>query len=119
MMLSLKPLFAALAVFGLLATCAPAPAPAPAPSALEPRLPGSVVKAGEPVVIDPNGEYIRVSFMNDGSLIGGYMAKEGPRSILRVVHSTDGAASVRRTFPSGHMSSHPNQPPPPLQPKAG
>lgn len=63
------------------------------PNDLQKRLPGRVVKAGEPVVIDPNGEYIRVSFMNDGSLIGGYAAKDGAEKVLRVVRSTDGAAS--------------------------
>ncbi len=91
-MLSLKTLVAALAALDLASG-------APAPAALEPRLPGRVVNTDEPVVIDPNGEYIRVSFMNDGSLIGGYMAKEGSRSILRVVHSTDGAASVSGSSP--------------------
>ncbi|RYP07427.1 hypothetical protein DL764_002504 [Monosporascus ibericus] len=44
-------------------------------------------------MIDPKGEYIRVSFMNDGSLIAGYQAQENGRSILRVAHSSDGAQS--------------------------
>ncbi|RYP42823.1 hypothetical protein DL770_011637 [Monosporascus sp. CRB-9-2] len=86
-MLSLKSFLAALAGFSL-AGCSPV--------ALEPRLPGRVVKAGEPVMIDPNGEYIRVSFMNDGSLIAGYQAQENGRSILRVAHSSDGAQSWQR-----------------------
>lgn len=76
----------------LLATTAVA-----SPAPVQPRAPGGrVVRAGDPVVIDPNGEYIRVSFMNDGSLLGGYTAHEDNQSILRVVRSTDGAASWQR-----------------------
>lgn len=55
--------------------------------------PGNVYQAGGQTVIDPNGEYMRVSFMNDGSMIGGYTAHENGQSILRVVQSTDGASS--------------------------
>lgn len=97
-MLSIKSFIAALAAFSSLASCAPAPAPVPAPAALERRLPGRVVKAGEPVVLDPNGEYVRVSFANDGSLIGGYMAKESGTSILKFITSTDGAVTVSNSF---------------------
>ncbi|EXF77469.1 hypothetical protein CFIO01_10949 [Colletotrichum fioriniae PJ7] len=82
-----KTLTAGLALVGLATTT---------PVSLDKRLPGRVVRAGDPVVIDPTGNYIRVSFMNDGSLIGGYAAKEGATSILRVVRSTDGAQSWQR-----------------------
>ena len=82
-----KSLVAALAFVGLASAV---------PASIENRSPGRVVKAGNPVVIDPNGEYIRVSFMNDGSLIGGYAAKDGSQKVLRVVRSTDGAATWQR-----------------------
>lgn len=59
------------------------------------RAPGGVVKkAGEPVVIDPKGDYLRVSFMNDGSLIGGYTAiQDNGENVLKTVRSVDGGAS--------------------------
>ncbi|KAF5518364.1 hypothetical protein CGCA056_v010873 [Colletotrichum aenigma] len=79
-----KTLVATLALVGLGAS---------SPVSLDKRLPGRVVKAGEPVVIDTNSHYLRVSFMNDGSLIGGYGATEGDTKIMRVVKSTDGAQS--------------------------
>lgn len=63
------------------------------PQSPEKRSPGRVIPSGDPVVIDPNGEYIRASFMNDGSIIAGYTAHENGQSILRAVHTTDGAAS--------------------------
>lgn len=66
------------------------------PTSLEKRLPGRVIRAGNPVVIDPQGEYIRVSFMNDGSLLGGYAARDGNQKVLRVVRSTDGGNSWSR-----------------------
>ncbi|KAF9876514.1 bnr asp-box repeat domain protein [Colletotrichum karsti] len=77
----------------LVATLALAGLGASTPVSLDKRQPGRVVKAGEPVVIDPNGQYIRVSHMNDGTLIGGYAAKEGDTKIMRVIHSSDGAKS--------------------------
>ncbi|GKT63486.1 hypothetical protein ColTof4_04928 [Colletotrichum tofieldiae] len=80
----------------LIATLALAGLGANTPVSLDKRLPGRVVRAGDPVVIDPNGDHIRVSFMNDGSLVGGYAATEGPTKILRVVRSTDGAQSWQR-----------------------
>ena len=70
---------------GLLATCSPVE--------LSARSPGRVVKAGDPVVVDPNGEYMRVSFANDGSMYGGYTAHENGQSILRFVQSQDGGSS--------------------------
>jgi BNR repeat-like domain len=46
---------------------------------------------GGPVAIDPQnkGEFIRVSFMNDGALIGGYVKSEGNQAVLKAVRSTD------------------------------
>ncbi|KAI0097778.1 glycoside hydrolase family 93 protein [Hypoxylon sp. NC0597] len=82
-----KTFFSALAIIGLV-SAAPA-----TPASLQKRLPGRVVKAGEPVVIDTNSEYIRVSFMNDGNLIGGYTARDGSQNVLRVVKSTNGGQS--------------------------
>ncbi|KAF6826018.1 bnr asp-box repeat domain protein [Colletotrichum plurivorum] len=82
-----KTLVAALALAGLAAST---------PVSLAKRLPGRVAKAGEPVVVDTNSHYLRVSAMNDGSLIGGYGATEGSTKILRVVRSTDGAQSWQR-----------------------
>ncbi|KAI1475160.1 glycoside hydrolase family 93 protein [Daldinia eschscholtzii] len=79
-----KILFAALAIVGVASA---------APASLAKRLPGRVVKAGEPVVIDKDSEYIRVSFMNDGSLLGGYAARDGTQNVLRVVKSTNGGQS--------------------------
>ncbi|KAI0836673.1 glycoside hydrolase family 93 protein [Hypoxylon sp. FL0890] len=79
--------FATFAIVGLVSA-------APASSApLEKRLPGRVVKAGDPVVIDTNSEYIRVSFMNNGNLIGGYVARDGTQNVLRVVKSINGGQS--------------------------
>ncbi|CAM1501384.1 Fc.00g105460.m01.CDS01 [Cosmosporella sp. VM-42] len=66
------------------------------PVSIEQRSPGYVAKAGEPVVIDLNGEYIRVAFMNDGSLIGRYAAMDGTQKVLCVVKSTDGAKTWQR-----------------------
>ncbi|TDZ34297.1 hypothetical protein C8035_v010769 [Colletotrichum spinosum] len=80
----------------LVATLAFAGLGASTPVSLDKRAPGRVVKAGEPVVIDPSGNYARVSFMKDGSLIGGYAAKEGSTRILRFIRSTDGAQSWQR-----------------------
>ncbi|KAI1644005.1 glycoside hydrolase family 93 protein [Daldinia loculata] len=79
-----KIFFAALAIVGVASA---------APASLAKRLPGRVVKAGEPVVIDTNSEYVRVSFMNDGSLLGGYAARDGTQNVLRVVKSTNGGQS--------------------------
>lgn len=64
-----------------------------APATLEKRLPGQVSQAGVPVVVDPNGRYFRVSSMNNGSMIGGYAESDGDDTVLRVVQSTNGAAS--------------------------
>ncbi|KAL7622836.1 hypothetical protein AAE478_006515 [Parahypoxylon ruwenzoriense] len=57
------------------------------------RLLGCVVEAGDPVVIDSTGEYIRVSFMNDSSLLGGYVGRDGSQNVLRAVWSTNGGQS--------------------------
>ncbi|KAI0140207.1 glycoside hydrolase family 93 protein [Xylariaceae sp. FL1272] len=62
-------------------------------SAIPRRSPGVVVKAGEPVVIDPNGVYIRGSLTSDGGLIAGYTAHENNQAILRLVRSTNGGSS--------------------------
>ncbi|GJC87073.1 hypothetical protein ColLi_09911 [Colletotrichum liriopes] len=87
----------------LVATLALAGLGANAPVSLDKRLPGRVVRAGDPLVIDPNGDYIRVSSMNDGSLIGGYAATEGqPRSFASfdppTAPSHDSASASGKTF---------------------
>ncbi|KAI1653908.1 glycoside hydrolase family 93 protein [Daldinia decipiens] len=79
-----KSFFAALAIVGVASA---------APASLAKRLPGRVLKAGEPVVIDTNSKYLRASSMNDGSLLGGYAAKDGTQNVLRVVKSTNGSQS--------------------------
>ncbi|KAI1263730.1 glycoside hydrolase family 93 protein [Xylariaceae sp. FL1019] len=58
-----------------------------------PRSSGVVAKAGNPVVIDSHGAYIRGSLTNDGSLIAGYTAQENDQAILRLVRSTNGGSS--------------------------
>lgn len=60
---------------------------------LNARTPGNVVHSGDPVVLDPNGEYIRISRMNDGALIAGYAASDGPQQVLRAAKSTDNGVS--------------------------
>ena len=63
------------------------------PVAIEKRVPGQVSQPGALVVVDNQGSYFRVSAMNDGSMIGGYAEGDGTDTVLRVVRSTDGAAS--------------------------
>ncbi|KAI3327224.1 glycoside hydrolase family 93 protein [Xylariaceae sp. AK1471] len=57
------------------------------------RSPGRVIKASNTVVIDPVGVYIRVTSVNDGSLIAGYAATDGTQHVLRTARSTDGGQS--------------------------
>ncbi|KAI0404676.1 glycoside hydrolase family 93 protein [Xylaria palmicola] len=66
-----------------------------APTSLEKRLPGRVVKTSNAAVIDPAGVYIRVTSLNDGSLIAGYAATDGTQHVLRTARSTDGGQSWR------------------------
>ncbi|KAI1171095.1 glycoside hydrolase family 93 protein [Nemania sp. FL0916] len=75
---------AAVALFGLASG---------APASLSRRLPGRVVSAGNPVVIDSAGVYIRVCSLNDGSLLAGYAAPDGSQHVLRAARSTDGGQS--------------------------
>ena len=64
-------------------------------NSLTPRLsPGRVQGNDDPVFIDKLGHYLRVGFMNDSSLIGGYTElSENGEDVLRVIRSTDGAKS--------------------------
>jgi hypothetical protein len=64
-------------------------------NSLTPRLsPGRVQGNDDPVFIDKLGHYLRVGFMNDSSLIGGYTElSENGEDVLRVIRSTDGANS--------------------------
>ncbi|KAI8626404.1 glycoside hydrolase family 93 protein [Xylariaceae sp. FL1651] len=64
-----------------------------APVSLGKRSPGRVLKAGNTVVIDPAGVYIRVTSVNDGGLIAGYAASDGNQHVLRTAKSTDGGQS--------------------------
>lgn len=78
-----KALCSALALVGLASA---------APTSLEKRLPGRVVKAGEPVVIDANSEYNVW-----GTLVASFMTKEDVDGTsgydgaqMKVIMSTDG-----------------------------
>ncbi|KAI0531815.1 glycoside hydrolase family 93 protein [Xylaria digitata] len=70
--------------------------PFPVPAFLSKRLAGRVIKASNASVIDSAGVYIRVSSLNDGSLIAGYAATDGTQHVLRLAKSTDGGLSWRR-----------------------
>jgi hypothetical protein len=60
------------------------------PTGVKRASPGRVVPAGNPVLVDPRGVYMRVTFMSDGSLLGAYTGAETGVNILRAVRSTDG-----------------------------
>ncbi|KAI1112884.1 glycoside hydrolase family 93 protein [Nemania sp. NC0429] len=64
-----------------------------APASLAPRLAGRVVQAGNTVVIDPVGVYIRATSVNGSGLIAGYAASVGNQHVLRTAKSTDGGQS--------------------------
>lgn len=64
-----------------------------APASLSTRSAGRVINAGNTVVIDPAGVYIRASSVNDGGLIAGYAASDGTQHVLRTAKSIDGGQS--------------------------
>lgn len=67
---------------------------AASPAKLSTRQPGGrVVHAGDPVVVDPHGASLRLSFMNDGSMIGGYDTHIDGQVKLKTTHSSDGGAT--------------------------
>ncbi|PNY23700.1 Uncharacterized protein TCAP_06358 [Tolypocladium capitatum] len=45
------------------------------------------------IVVDGGGVYMRATRLNDGSILGGYAAQDGPNHVLKAVRSTDGGAS--------------------------
>ncbi|CAJ2500315.1 Uu.00g031680.m01.CDS01 [Anthostomella pinea] len=60
-----------------------------APAVLDKRLSA----AGNPVVIDGAGIYIRANRMNDGSIIAGYASGEGSQKVLETARSTNSGQS--------------------------
>ncbi|KAI0198282.1 glycoside hydrolase family 93 protein [Astrocystis sublimbata] len=60
------------------------------------RRAGQVVRAANASVIDPDGIYIRVASLKDGSLLAGYAASEGNEKVLRTARSTNGGQSWSR-----------------------
>ena len=63
------------------------------PVSLDRRTGSTPVLQGDPVLIDSEGVYIRVTRLSDDSLIAGYAALDGTTKILRTARSTDNAAS--------------------------
>jgi hypothetical protein len=60
------------------------------------RLPGNIQAAGQQVTIDPQGEYVRVCHLNDGSLLAAYLILTDTERSLPMSRSTDGGATWSR-----------------------
>ncbi|KAK0732914.1 Sialidase [Lasiosphaeria miniovina] len=56
----------------------------------------TVQNAGNPVVIDRSGVYIRATAMHNGSIVAGYAAADGTAHVLRAAQSNNGGASWTR-----------------------
>lgn len=68
----------------------------------------AVSQAGPQVSVDHDGVYMRVTRLNDGSLLGGSAAHDGPNRVLRASKSTDNGNSwhVVGTVDSQPAASH-------------